>query len=276
MCQLLGMNCATPTDITFSFTGFAARGGQTDHHADGFGVGFFERKACRVFIDYHPCCQSPVADLIKRYPIKSKNVIAHIRKATQGAAVLENCHPFTRELWGRHWMFAHNGDLLDYRPECDGSYQTVGSTDSELAFCQIMQGLRRHFGYREPSEQELFQAIKELTGTITRHGVFNFLLSNGRFLFAHCSTNMYYTLRQWPFTKAQLIDADMSIDFSLINRPDDCMAVIATKPLTNNEAWTRFEAGQLSMFEEGRIAMGAVVPIPESVQKRNAENLACV
>ncbi|MBN9401550.1 MAG: class II glutamine amidotransferase, partial [Burkholderiales bacterium] len=27
MCQLLGMNCATPTDITFSFAGFAARGG---------------------------------------------------------------------------------------------------------------------------------------------------------------------------------------------------------------------------------------------------------
>ncbi|HEY2607281.1 MAG TPA: class II glutamine amidotransferase, partial [Paraburkholderia sp.] len=23
MCQLLGMNCAAPTDVTFSFTGFA-------------------------------------------------------------------------------------------------------------------------------------------------------------------------------------------------------------------------------------------------------------
>ncbi len=45
MCQLLGMNCATPTDVTFSFTGFAARGGLTDHHADGFGVAFFEDKA---------------------------------------------------------------------------------------------------------------------------------------------------------------------------------------------------------------------------------------
>ena len=25
MCQLLGMNCNTPTDVTFSFTGFAQR-----------------------------------------------------------------------------------------------------------------------------------------------------------------------------------------------------------------------------------------------------------
>lgn len=42
MCQLLGMNCNTPTDIMFSFEGFRRRGGITDHHADGFGIGFFE------------------------------------------------------------------------------------------------------------------------------------------------------------------------------------------------------------------------------------------
>ena len=33
MCQLLGMNCNTPTDVTFSFRGFAQRGGNTDQHA---------------------------------------------------------------------------------------------------------------------------------------------------------------------------------------------------------------------------------------------------
>ena len=37
MCQLLGMNCNTPTDVTFSFAGFAQRGGRTDLHADGWG-----------------------------------------------------------------------------------------------------------------------------------------------------------------------------------------------------------------------------------------------
>ena len=34
MCQLLGMNCNTPTDIVFSFTGFATR---AQEHKDGFG-----------------------------------------------------------------------------------------------------------------------------------------------------------------------------------------------------------------------------------------------
>lgn len=42
MCQLLGMNCNTPTDIHFSFAGFRQRGGQTDIHTDGFGIVFFE------------------------------------------------------------------------------------------------------------------------------------------------------------------------------------------------------------------------------------------
>ena len=36
------MNCNTPTDVTFSFTGFAQRGGRTDHHKDGWGIAFFE------------------------------------------------------------------------------------------------------------------------------------------------------------------------------------------------------------------------------------------
>jgi glutamine amidotransferase len=275
MCQLLGMNCATPTDITFSFTGFAARGGQTDHHADGFGIAFFENKACRVFIDNEPCCRSPVADLIKNYPIKSKNVIAHIRKATQGNIQLENCHPFVRELWGRHWIFAHNGDLKNYHPHLDGQYQPVGCTDSEAAFCQIMQGLRHRFGNEEPSNQQLFLAIEELTHEITLHGVFNFLISNGRFLFAHCSTNLYYIIREWPFNKAHLIDADMTVDFSQVNREGDCVAVIATKPLTDNEIWTRLEAGQLIMFEKGQTIGQAIIPIPLAVQEKNARNLAC-
>src|SRR5690242_11015433 len=98
MCQLLGMNCAAPTDVTFSFTGFAARGGVTDHHADGWGIAFFEDKACRLFIDHQSSATSPIAEMVKRYPIKSKNTIAHIRKATQGHILLENCHPFMREL----------------------------------------------------------------------------------------------------------------------------------------------------------------------------------
>ena len=98
MCQLLGMNCHLPTDISFSFAGFSKRGGLTDHHSDGFGIGFFEGRGLRLFLDDKPCADSPVAQLVRHYDIKSRNVIAHIRKATQGRTTLENTHPFQREL----------------------------------------------------------------------------------------------------------------------------------------------------------------------------------
>ncbi len=276
MCQLLGMNCATPTDVTFSFTGFAARGGGTDHHADGFGIAFFEDKACRLMIDNQPAATSPIADLIKRYPIKSKNVIAHIRKATQGTVRLENCHPFIRELWGRHWIFAHNGDLAAYDPFLSGVFQPVGDTDSEVAFCALVQGLRKRFPGSQPPLDELFQTIAAITRDGSAHGVFNFLLSNGQALFAHCSTHLFYIVRQWPFSTAHLIDADMSVDFSQTNHAGDRVSVIATQPLTSNETWTRFEDGELIMFADGQPTLRTIVPIPEDIRQRNARNLACV
>ena len=270
MCQLLGMNCATPTDVTFSFTGFAARGGGTDQHADGFGIAFFEDKACRMMIDNQPAATSPIAELIKSYPIKSKNVIAHIRKATQGVVRLENCHPFIRELWGRHWIFAHNGDLTDYAPFLSGVYQPVGDTDSELAFCTLMQGLRKRFPGSQPPLPELFQTIEGLTRECARHGVFNFLLSNGQALFAHCSTQLFYIIRQWPFSTAHLIDADISVDFSQTNHAGDRVSVIATEPLTSNETWMHFGEGELVMFEEGQPMLRTTIPIPDDVRRRNA------
>ncbi|WP_459718086.1 class II glutamine amidotransferase [Paraburkholderia sp. 2C] len=272
MCQLLGMNCAAPTDVVFSFTGFAARGGVTDHHADGWGIAFFEDKACRLFIDHQSSATSPVAEMVKRYPIKSKNTIAHIRKATQGHIVLENCHPFLRELWGRHWIFAHNGDLQNYRPELSGVYQPVGTTDSELAFCALLQGLREAFpGQQQPPLEELFAALETLTREITQFGVFNFLMSNGQALFAHCSTHLYYLVRSWPFSTAHLVDADVSIDFAKYTTPEDRVAVIATQPLTDNETWTRFAPGDLLMFQHGKMVAQTNVPVPPAVLEKAAK-----
>lgn len=275
MCQLLGMNCATPTDITFSFTGFAARGGGTDHHADGFGIAFYENRGSRCFLDNAPCCQSPVAELIKRYPIKSRNVIAHIRKATQGALELENCHPFVREHWGRHWLFAHNGDLKGFAPSLRGDYLPVGQTDSERAFCFIMEGLRARFGTSEPRDEALFEAIGEMTADLNQYGVFNFLMSNGRCLLAHCSTNLYYITRAWPFHAAHLIDADMTMDFARTNVRGDCVSVITTRPLTDNETWTPLQPGELVLFADGEPRMHRHISIAEDVQRSNWQNLAC-
>jgi predicted glutamine amidotransferase len=250
------MNCNVPTDIVFSFTGFAQRGGRTDSHHDGWGIAFFEGAGVRHFVDHQAAIDSPVAELIKRYPIKSRHVIAHIRKATQGHVALENCHPFVRELWGRYWVFAHNGDLKDFAPTLNGAYRPVGCTDSEQAFCFLLQELRARFGDTAPALPLLRAALAELVRAIATHGTFNLMLSDGNSLFAHCSTKLCYVVRQHPFVTASLSDDDISVDFAQLTTPKDRVAVIVTEPLTTNEQWTAFAPGELKVFVDG-------MPLPE-------------
>ena len=254
MCQLLALNCKTPTDATFSFTGFCQRGGRTDEHADGWGISFFEGKGLRHFVDHESAVNSPVAELIRRYPIKSKNIVAHVRKATQGEISLENAHPFVRELWGRNWVFAHNGDLKNYHPTLHGQFRPVGTTDSENAFCWLMQEIAKsHAGV--PSVAELTLTLKDLIPQISHHGTFNFVLSNGDAMWAHCSTHLHYLVREYPFSNAKLMDDDLSVNFAELNNPEDRAAVIVTVPLTDNEHWRAFANNHLVTFIDGEAAI---------------------
>ncbi len=257
MCQLLGMNCNVPTDICFSFTGFTARGGLTDIHQDGWGIAFFEGKGVRLFLDPEPSAASPVAALVKQYPIRSRNVIAHIRKATQGPVGLENTHPFRRELWGRYWIFAHNGNLLNFSPVFTGPYRPVGETDSEKAFCYLLEHLRLRHGDTPPDQAALFATVAEVARELGSQGEFNFLLSDGQALYAHCSTRLTHIIRRAPFAKAHLTDQDVTVDFSEVTTPDDRVAVIATTPLTDDEVWSSLPPGSLWLFADGEVVRQA-------------------
>ena len=248
MCQLLGMNANTPTDVMFSFTGLATR---ADKHKDGFGIAFFEDKGLRHFIDPQGAHESPVARLVQHYPIRSEVVIAHIRMATQGRVALENTHPFVRELWGRLWVFAHNGDLKGFAPRLHGAFRPVGDTDSEHAFCWLMQELAKaHAGV--PTIAELNCTLRELLPVPAAYGSFNLLLSNGQALWAHASTKLYSLQRAHPFGAATLTDEDLSVDFAALTTPRDRVAIVATEPLTTAEPWEAFEPGELRVFRGGQ------------------------
>jgi predicted glutamine amidotransferase len=247
MCQLLGMNANTPTDVMFSFTGFATR---AHEHKDGFGIAFFEGAGVRLMVDAQSARESPVAEMVRRYPIRSEHIVAHIRKATQGSVTLANTHPFVRELWGRYWVFAHNGDLKGFAPRLHGAFRPVGETDSERAFCWLMQELAKAHA-NVPSIEELTATLRELAPTPAAHGTFNFMLGNGQALWAHCSTHLHHLVRQHPFARASLQDDDVTVDFAEHTSARDRVAVIVTEPLTKDEAWTAFAPGELRVFVDG-------------------------
>ena len=273
MCQLLGMNCATPTDITFSFRGFSQRAGITSDHCDGFGIAFFEDKGCRLFVDNQSAVESPIAEFLRNYPIKSRNVIAHIRKATQGKITLENAHPFSRELWGRQWIFAHNGDLHGFQPQLSGRFTPVGNTDSELAFCYLLEQLVVKFGYVEPSLEQIFVLLQEIAPQIAEYGTFNYCLSNGQALFSYATTQLHWLVREYPFQHAQLIDLDVEVDFSQVTTPEDRVAVITTEPLTHNEKWTAYKPGEMILFKSGRPILNALTRVERLIREQQNPSL---
>ncbi len=170
-----------------------------------------------------------------------------------GAMGLENTHPFMRVLWGRYWIFAHNGNLIDYQPDLEGSYLPVGQTDSERAFCHLLQTLRRRFPAGPPDRLVLRDVLDDFARNVRCYGLFNFLLSNGDCLFAHRSTDLYYIIRQAPFAVAHLKDEDVSVDFSEVTTPDDRVALVATLPLTDNEVWTPLPVDHVVLFADGRV-----------------------
>ncbi|WP_298830682.1 class II glutamine amidotransferase [uncultured Piscinibacter sp.] len=252
MCQLFALNSNTPSTATFSFTGLSARGGLTGDHVDGYGMAFHEGRACRLFVDEQRASDAALAEFLRRQPIRARSVLAHVRRATQGAVRLENCHPFVREWQGRHWSFCHNGDLKDFTPRLNGSELPVGDTDSERAFCFLLQELRRHFRRRAvPHWKHVAPLLAELAGRVARHGAFNFLLCDGEVLYAHASTRLHALQRQHPFPAAQLVDHDLVLDLAQANGPDDRMVLIATEPLTRNEPWRPFAPGELRVYAAG-------------------------
>jgi len=255
MCELLGMSANVPTDICFSFSGLMKRGGDTSHHRDGWGIAFYEGCGCRTFHDPEPSATSKIAQLICNYSIKSKTVISHIRKATHGKVSLANTHPFVREMWGRNWAFAHNGKLPGIKKRPLMHYHPVGDTDSEHAFCWILDQIRNRYPKPPRGTRALAQLIEELALDIAGvGGIFNMLMSDSRVLYAYNTTKLSYLTRRAPFGAAHLVDDDIAVDFCQKTTPADIVTVIATTPLTDNETWTALDHNKLYVFKDGLIS----------------------
>jgi len=247
------MSANVPTDIRFSFAGLARRGGDTGPHRDGWGIAFYEGRAARFFHDPEPSAKSEIARFVGAHPIKSRTVIAHIRQANSGAVTLANTHPFSRELWGRVWSYAHNGQLRRARQLPLDFYAPIGTTDSELAFCWMLDQLRGRFD-KHPAPPRLDREVAILSAQMARLGVFNMLLTDGRTLYAYCGKKLSCLTRRAPFGQATLIDEDRRVNFAEETGPNDCVTVVATGPLTSDEHWTDIKPGTLLALRDGKIA----------------------
>jgi predicted glutamine amidotransferase len=266
MCELLGLCFNKPIAPSISFIGFRQRGEVNRH---GWGVAFYPDRSAQVTKEPINAGASELSNFLKDYRhMGSKILLAHVRHATVGSHTRMNTHPFQRELGGRDYVFAHNGDLKgDFRKGLSlGLYHPVGETDSEHAFCYLLERLRkrniRAWGLAD------FRFLESELRKINRFGIFNCLLSDGDHLFAYRGFDekrtLYFLNRVPPYGRVRLLDQDFSIDLGKGRHAGTFGFIVATRPLTD-EAWIPFPSGRLLVFRDGKTVYSDT-KMPKSVR----------
>lgn len=189
MCELLALSSSHPARLTFSLQTLAVRGGAVGSLHDGWGVAFYQGADVALFREPAGADDSALVRFLEEDGPATSLAISHIRHATQGSVSLANTQPFTRELAGRAHVFAHNGNLPGiYSSEAFalGSYHPVGQSDSEHAFCALLQRMSVLWQAPSPaSVAERFLLVTAFAEELGKLGPANFLYADGELLFAH-------------------------------------------------------------------------------------------
>ena len=261
-CQLLGINSCSPYDCTSSFQKLARRGGDTDIHSHGWGLAYYcdKSKALRALRDSEAAASSPIAKSISE--LRSQNVISHIRFATEGSVCMDNVHPFSRQLFGKDWVFAHNGDV----PMFKGTRKTkvwlgdnvrgktvfkpVGDTDSEAVFCAILNSVNARFSSMPPMpilHDYINKLCQEIVSYDSQSTILNFLLGFGE------QSQIAYS---WPGRRPNSTTWN-GLHYKLNDKGGEQVAVIATKPLVKRGEeegdWVELKRGECLLFENGDV-----------------------
>ena len=130
-------------------------------------------------------------------------------------------------------------------------YRPIGTTDSEHAFCWMLDEIRRRHPEPPRNERTLLRLVGRLAERLHRAGSFNMMLCDSRYLYCYCSTHLAWLTRRAPFGEASLIDRELTVDFARETTPRDVVTVIATRPLTHGETWEIMAPGQMAVFRQG-------------------------
>lgn len=238
MCELFAMSANRPADAGPYLSLLMPRGGKTGPHADGWGVAYYHGRAAHIFKDPTPAAESWCLPQLAQRGVKSTAVVAHIRKANPSVfgRAIANTHPFEREWNGRSWVFAHNGKLPDLPREAVGPearFQPLGETDSELAFCVLLNAIARRVekeGVLTP--HTLVATIQPVVRRLVEFGEFNFILSDGEHIYVHAHTRLH------------VLNPNRSI------QNDQRLVVLATEPLTDDR-WQALRSDRIHVYRQG-------------------------
>jgi glutamine amidotransferase len=267
MCELFALSATAPVDVKLSFAELASHGGLTGIHRDGWGVAFREGRDVRLIREASAAAFSPWARCLQDHPVQSDTVISHIRHATRGAIELANTQPFVRELAGRVHVFAHNG-YLDYIASSDKTnrqrFQPIGGTDSEAAFCLLLERLAANAGASEGPDRN-FAVFAAFAREMRDHGPANIIYASDGHLLVYADRRtqrpgvieppgLWILNRQCSANGESMFNgAGISVAGTALN-----VVLIASVPLTS-EPWQPLERSTAIEVRNGRVVTQLLV-----------------
>jgi predicted glutamine amidotransferase len=257
MCELFALSSRLPTEVRFSLETFSRRGGLAGRNKDGWGLAYYVDNDVRLIKEPEPAAGSACVRFLQEHPFASSVVVSHIRKATRGMPAMRNCQPFQRELGGHVHVFAHNGDLDPARLRARlplGAYRPVGDTDSEYAFCALLDRLAPAWlGESPPALERTHRIVEEFAAAIRELGPANFIYTDGEVVFVHGHRRMHgdglpphapglHVLQRHCGSHASAWHAD---GLQLAARPEQDVLLAASVPLTDEPGWRALAEGEL-------------------------------
>jgi len=263
MCELLAMSSLQPARLTFSLKTLAAHGAADGRNPDGWGAAFYQDRDVALFREPSAAGDSPLVRHLETQGPNTTFAISHLRRATRGEVCLANTQPFARELAGRTHVFAHNGDLPGIeRNESLGfdRYRPVGTTDSEHAFCALLERMQGLWGSSSllPPLASRIAVVAQFATDLRRLGPANFLYSDGDTLFAHGHRRIQ--------ANGQIVPPGLFLLSRRCAHPGEAVhatgvsvaagfqeVVLIASVALSDEAWRPFAEGELVAVSAGRL-----------------------
>lgn len=265
MCELLGLSSADEVSFRFSLEAFALHGGRTHANKDGWGLSLRSGRETFLVKEAVPASNSPWVRLVEREDTRTTLAIAHVRRASKGSLSLENTHPFKREMGGSVHVFAHNGDvspLCEAVPLDAAHFQPIGETDSEHAFCLLLESLSKQAAASgaAPDLDAKMETVVDFAKMLRGYGTANFLYSDNEFLFVHAHKRRYddgglVSEPRWPGLQMRTVGAgsDLSSAGVFVEPGGDEVVLIASVPLHDDESWEPIPEATVLALRDGAV-----------------------
>jgi transglutaminase-like putative cysteine protease/predicted glutamine amidotransferase len=229
---------------------------------DGWGIGYYPggEPSASVLKEPAPEIGSIRSQLVKAWDhLASSIFIVHVRTATWGQNSDANTQPFARAHGGREWLIGHSGSLRD-RLVVGGRFEPVGSTDTELVFCDVLDRFAEA-GWRSIGECDLQRLLAEL-GDLNQHGALSLVMSDGQDLLVYADAREeggLHLCHLLPPHGKSLAFGDDDLDVDLTSRGEVSRKglVVSSSPLTRDDGrpmeWNRIEPGRLMVLRQGAV-----------------------